>query len=560
MRKIFWIFILFVSLLTYLHAQAPNPEEVISAKIEDHQIIVTYSIPEGMHQTLQEDMFYIDSDDIDGITFEPTIYPEGKVTEDGYVEYHGVVTLRKPFTVSGSFRGDPMIKIYAGYQLCLDSGTCFMPEELEFDLQFIPDNIIPPAAVFSSWSVIKFLLMAFFGGLILNIMPCVLPVLSIKAMSLVKQSHQNKSQIFRNSMAYTLGILASFLILALVIVLLKTSGEMVGWGFQFQSAGFVTALLIVIFIFALSMFDVFIIRAPGMTMATKASSKGGYSGSFFSGIFAVLLATPCTAPLLAPALGFAFSQPALMIFGIFILIGLGLAFPFILLGIWPKAIKAIPKPGEWMNIFKEIMGFLLFLTALYLLRSLYFLVGGTNLINVLLYLIILGFSVWIYGRFARPEFSKRKQWIATFIALIIAIGAAFITLNYSNNEIGNEHSELYPREWQKFSPELVQQYRDEGKPVFIDFGAEWCLTCKTNETVVLFTEEIEKAFQEYGVQILRGDNTKKDDVIGEWLIKFNRAGVPLYVFYLPGEDEAITLPEIITKDMVLNMLKKLDEE
>jgi len=566
MRKILWFIFALMLFCISLFAQLPTPQEVISAKIDENQIKVTYTIPKGHHQTLQKDMFFIETDEVKGIIFEPTHYPEGEKTKEGYIDYHGIVTLTKQFKLTKAFNSDPIIKVYAGYQLCLDSGTCYMPEEIEIELKFNPEavNAVESDTVekekANSNEILKFLLMAFLGGLILNIMPCVLPVLSIKAMSLVKQSQQDKKQILKSSMAYTAGILFSFIILALVIVVLKTSGEMVGWGFQFQSAGFVTALLILIFVFSLSMFDVFIIRAPGMTSATKASSKSGLTGSFFSGIFAVLLATPCTAPLLGAALGFAFSQPPAMIFGIFILIGLGLAFPFILLGFWPKAIKAIPKPGEWMNVFKEVMGFLLFLTALYLIRSLFFLIGGNNLINVLLYLIILAFAVWIYGRFARPEFSKRKQWIATIAALIVAIGAGFLTLNFNSTETLSEEAAHYPRDWQKFSPELVQQYRDEGKPVFIDFGAEWCLTCKTNEAGVLFTKDIEAAFKDYGVEILRGDNTKKDDTIGEWLRKFDRAGVPLYVFYIPGKEEAVTLPELITKDMVLNMLKKLDEE
>lgn len=537
-----------------------NSVKIVTAKIMGNEIQATYHIPEGEHITLQKDYFYIEIAETAGLTAEDTIYPKGHKTPEGDVEYHGEVTLKKVFHTSNQFKAK-QITFYAGHQICLNSGSCLPPDEVEFVLDYensTTETPIEDKEKTATSAIIKFLIMAFLGGLILNIMPCVLPVLSIKAMSLVKQSQQDKAQIFKSSMAYTAGIIVSFITMALAIVIIKASGEMVGWGFQFQSAGFVTVLLVMIFVFALSMFDVFIIRAPGMQMATKASSKSGLFGSFASGIFAVLLATPCTAPLLGPALGFAFSQPPTMIFSIFILIGVGLAFPFIILGLWPKAIKAIPKPGEWMNVFKEVMGFLLFATALYLLRSLYFLIGGLNIINVLAYLIILGFAAWLYGRFAKPYFSTKKQLIYTFIALVIAIGGAFLTLNYdvSAESLSMEESH-YPRDWEKFTPEKLQEYRDQNIPVFVDFGAEWCLTCKTNEETVLFTDEIEVAFKTKGVKLLRGDNTKKDDVIVEWLGKFKRAGVPLYIFYLPGADEAIMLPELITKKMVLKMLDKL---
>ncbi|HCX72293.1 MAG TPA: protein-disulfide reductase, partial [Candidatus Cloacimonas sp.] len=329
--------IAFLILMVFVPQIFAEERETVTARVEDGKILVTYSIPEGYHQTLQEDYFYIDVEPYPGLQFSDTIYPEGHLDADGNTEYKGNTTLVKKFTVTGGFEPG-QITIYAGYQFCEDSGACLFPEEKEINLA-IDETALPaaePKPATSFPKTLQYLLMAFLGGIILNVMPCVLPVLSIKAMSLVKQSQQDRKHIFQGSMAYTLGILFSFIVLAAIIIILKTTGESVGWGFQFQSPGFVMALLIVIFVFALSLFDVFIIRAPGMQVATKASSKGGLTGSFLSGIFAVLLATPCTAPLLGAALGFAFSQPPLMILAIFLLIGLGLAFPFIIIGIWPK--------------------------------------------------------------------------------------------------------------------------------------------------------------------------------------------------------------------------------
>ena len=572
LTKIGLLFILILSISMILSAQDSN---VVNGVIKGNTITVTFNIPEGQHQTLQEDYFFIEPDSIGGIIFEPTFYPKG-IKEGELINYHHKVTLTKKFKITDKFdKNVKSLKIFAGYQFCKDSGMCFFPQEVELDLPIDANSLEKTISVdnaetgskkaekakSSAADIIKFLIMAFLGGIILNVMPCVLPVLSIKAMSLVKQSQHDKKQILRSSFAYTGGILASFLVLAIVVIAIKISGEMVGWGFQFQNTTFVLILLSLIFVFGLSLFNVFIINAPGMQASAKAQSKGGLWGSFFTGIFAVLLATPCTAPLLGAALGFAFSQPPAIILAIFILVGLGLAFPFIVLGIWPKAIKMIPKPGNWMNVFEEIMGFLLMGTALFLLRTLYFLVGGENIINILWFLLVLGMASWAYGKFAGMQYSAKQRWITIIIVIFAVAFSAHTLLRFDTSKQIENNSNIDPASgWLKFSPELLQKYRDENKPVFIDFGAEWCMTCKTNETVVLYSKEIQKEFKKYNVVLMRGDNTKKSKIIGEWLQKFNRAGVPLYIFYAPKKDEPVVLPEVITKDMVKNMLEEAFEK
>ena len=547
--------LLALTLLISINLFSMQVDQTIYYEVNKDFIEVTYSIPEELHQTFQKDQIYITIDPITEIQTGELIYPEGELDEHGLANYYDKVTLKLPYTLNKEITGDG-VKVTANWQFCTESGMCLFPESTDFT---IPSTTINPFVADEPVDfglILKFLLFAFLGGFILNLMPCVFPVLSINAMRLVNQSDSSKKEVARSSMMYTVGVITSFIILALVIILVKTSGESVGWGFQFQSPFFNLALLTMIFLFALSLFDVFLIRAPGMQLATKASSKEGSSGAFFNGIFAVLLATPCTAPLLGAALGFAFAQPPLLIILIFISIGFGLSLPFILLGFFPKLIKVIPRPGNWMIIFKEVMGFLLLLTALYLVRSLFYLVGGANLIRILLYLLILGFGAWLYGSFVKPQYSRKKQWIYTFIALIFVVTGAVTTLKFPQTETTITLDDgSYKRDgWQKFSPELVSQLRSDDKAIFIRFSAEWCLTCKKNETAVLFTKEIEKLFEDNEVELLLGDYTKKDEVITEWLQKFNRAGVPLYVYYAPGKD-AVILPEVIYKSTIYKLFE-----
>lgn len=568
--------ILMIALSSFLFCETVNvlTPSLTVKQGETGQLKVQVTIPDGQHMTLQPDYFYVDVDSIQGLISGNTNYPEGQKKDDlGNSVYYKSVEVAKGITITKDLKpGDYKLTLKVGYQFCNEEGSCHLPEEQAVEVKLkvtegSKADLAGDASVKTNegagigyTGLLKFLLLAFIGGIILNIMPCVLPVLSIKALSLVKQSHQDKKDILKHSFAYTFGILASFLILSAVVIGIKLSGEMVGWGFQFQNTTFVLALYSVIFVFALSMFDVFIFQTPGMNMAAQASHKSGYMGSFMSGIFAVVLATPCTAPFLGAALGFAFSQPPLIILAIFMLIGLGLAFPFLLIGFFPSSIKIFPKPGEWMNIFKECMGFLLLATAVWLLNVVYSQLGGSNTIRVLFFTVTLAFAAWLYGRFVKPNYSKAVQWIMTLLALLVVVFGAYFLLQFK--EVPTEKSTASAQldnAWKPFNETEVNQLIADGKPVFVDFTAEWCMTCKSNETTVLWTKDVQDTFKNKGITLFRGDYTKKDPLIHEWLKKFKKAGVPLYLLYIPGQSDPVVFPEIITKGMIMEKLNLIPD-
>ena len=533
----------------------------VTAAVQKNRLEVTYAIPPGQHITLQKSFVFIRPKPVPGLGFGETSYsPTTKLDELGNPLYAGTLVLACELRATAPIQTGTLLAVTAGWQACLDSGTCFPPQttELTVSLPALAASMTKTAAPAAA-GLWHFLLLAFLGGLILNLMPCVLPVLSIKLLSLVKSADQTAQDIRNSALAYTGGVLLSFAVLAAVVIVLKAGGTAVGWGFQFQNPGFVMALLVVIWVFALSLFDLFMIRAPGMqTAAAAAAAKTGLAGAFLGGVFAVLLATPCTAPMLGAALGFAFAQPAPLILLFFLLVGLGLAFPFLLVGFFPRAMKVFPKPGEWMNTFREVMGFLLLATAVWLLGVLQLQLGH-RLLGVLGYLLVLSFACWLYGRFANPAQPVRKQWTFTMLALAVAVGGWLwlVDLRADPAPTAAESATLIDQTsgWERFTPARVEALRKAGTPVFVDFGAEWCLTCKTNELGVLYTDEIRAAFRQHGVVPLRGDYTRKDPVIAEWLTRYHRAGVPLYLYYAPGAAEPVLLPELLTKQMVLELLK-----
>jgi len=414
------------------------------------------------------------------------------------------------------------------------------------------------AAAAEEPSLALMLLFAYVGGLILNIMPCVLPVLSIKALGLVQQADEGRKAVMLHGIAYTVGVLVSFGVMAALVIGLQASGKLVGWGFQLQSPLFVAILGALTFGFGLSLFGVFEVAMPGTSKLDQvAASKHGTSGSFVSGIFAVILATPCTAPFMAPALGFAMSQPAVVLVLFLEVIGLGLATPFLLLGIFPGWVGMVPKPGAWMETFKSVMGFLLVATTVWLVDILGHQVTMGAVIDYLIFLMVIALAAWIYGHWGaiiRPQ-RTRIGALVVALALVAGGGQTFLTLDKRGAAV-EAVAKPGTIQWKDFAKSDVLAMAREGRTVFIDFTAEWCVTCKAYEKTVIETDEIRAAFSKNCVETVKADYTNEDEEITKWLKRYNRPGVPMYLIIPAGKpDGVITLPDLLTKTSIIDGLK-----
>ena len=545
-------------------------------------IAVRFIYPEGYHQIDDEEFFTLSPAPAENIIFGSTLKAE-PIFKDGLAQYYDETTTVLEFRTAPNAQPTDL-RIDALFQICNEEGTCLFPDQNTHVIAFDPASpSMEPDSVVSAvveWAenpqipedlsgtntnltanpaagrnILLFLLMAFVGGILLNIMPCVLPLLSVKALGLVKQAGQDRRAILKHSWLYVAGIEASFLILAGIVIVLQTSGQLLGWGFQFQSPAFVLVLIAVIWIFALSMFDVFVIEAPRGSLkgASAAGTRGGYLGSFLTGVFAVLVATPCTAPFLGAALGFAFSQSPIVILAIFSITGLGLGLPFLLLGIWPGFIKRLPKPGAWMNTFKEVMGFLLLGTTVYLFTT-FAKLAPAALNGALWWMLFLAFSAWLLGKARKPSSSRRFRIIgqAAALAVVLISGLSLIDLQDSSESV------LYSIETKETVPfveeEILALIADD-EPVFLEFTASWCTTCKVNQRVFR-DDDVQDLMAEKGVTHVKGDLTSYDETMTRWLADFGRAGVPLYVLFRPGEEPHL-FPELITVEGFMRELRMI---
>jgi thiol:disulfide interchange protein/DsbC/DsbD-like thiol-disulfide interchange protein len=397
--------------------------------------------------------------------------------------------------------------------------------------------------------VLQAVAFALIGGLILNVMPCVLPVISLKIFGFVSEAGERPDKAFKLALVFSAGILGCFAILAAIVTFLRAIGAQVGWGFQFQDYRFVLAIACLVFAFALNLFGVFelTVSARATGGLAKLAAGGGYGGAFFQGAFATILATPCTAPFLGTASAFAFTQPAWATFLIFFSIGIGMALPYLLLAIQPKWLRYLPKPGQWMVRLKQLLGFLLLATLLWLSWIVGRLRGADGMVELGGLLLIIGLLAWIKGSFWTPVSSVRSRALAAMsmvLVLVVAIGSyLFVTAP----------SEL---SWQAFSQQSLDKALQSGRPVFVDFTADWCITCKANERFALDTSAVRQAFVQNQVVVLRADWTHGDPEITRILKEHGRAGVPMYLFYPGGKDRPpVVLPELISSQTVLDAMK-----
>ena len=405
-------------------------------------------------------------------------------------------------------------------------------------------------------SLFAVLIPALLGGLILNGMPCVLPIVSLKLFGFAQASGKPRREIVGGALMTTLGILVSFWALAGATLLARSAGQAIGWGIQFQNPLFVTFLALVLTLFSLNVWGLFEIQLPhalanrlgghahsahgehshshSATVADGQTGGGSYSGHFFSGVFATLMATPCSAPFLGTAVGFALSQPATTIVVVFTAVGIGLATPYLLLAAMPRATRLLPRPGEWMATLRGVMGFLIAGTTIWLLYVLAGQMDSARLAFLEVGLLTLALFIWLQSR-------SRKTGVRVFGRVGAAAAAVLVLLLANGAPVqsatgGGAPSGMKVLDWVPFDPVQAETLAAEGRLVFVDVTADWCATCKVNERLVLETDETAALFARYEVVAMQADWTNRNDDIARYLASFGRYGIPFYALYRPGQE------------------------
>lgn len=521
--------------------------------IEEQRLLLNWTIRDGYY--LYRDRFKFGSMDSSAVLTAPQ-FASGLVKWDEYFEkelevYYWRTTVVLPFATEATH-----LSLEIESQGCADAGLCYPPYKQWLDIDLVSgiveissqpftsplssaqasDNISDTASL----PLTLVLLFALAGGMILNLMPCVFPILSIKVLSFTMNHKTDRSRHI-HGLVYTAGVVSSFVVIAIAMLSLRAAGESIGWGFQLQSPLFVIFLIYLFFVMGLGLSGYLEIGSSLMSMGQNSQNEEGLRSSFMTGVLATTVASPCTAPFMGPALGFAISQSASIAILVFAFLGLGMALPFILLAWIPGLTKRLPKPGPWMDVFKQFLAFPIYLTAVWLL----WVAGRQTSIDVaaavIIGLVLLVMGLWMWKLNSKPL--TRLIAVLTFSAAL-AVPIAAIS-----------ESKVEP-EFLTYSPELLADLRNDNQPVFINLTADWCITCLVNERVALSSEKVLGLMRDSGINYLKGDWTNSDPQITELLGRFNRSGVPLYLLYPRGQGEAEILPQILTESMVIDALNQ----
>ena len=447
------------------------------------------------------------------------------------------------FTVEGPDAGDPG----TGVAALLAPGV-----QRTGGVDPVPGSeLVHVASASSAMGLWIALLFAFLGGMALNLMPCVFPVLAVKVLGFVRHGGGNVRAARLHGLAFGAGVLGSLWLLAVVLLALRSAGESVGWGFQLQSPPVVAVLTLVLFALALNLAGVFEVGL-GLTRLGGIGGGDRFRDSFLTGALAVVVATPCTAPFMGAALGYAMVQPPLVGFSVFTALGVGLALPYMVLSAVPALMHKLPRPGPWMVTFRQVLAFPMFATAVWLVWVFGQQQGVDAAAVLLLGLTLLGFAAWLAGR-PEARASRATQLLsagALALALTVSLGAA-------RTEGKDSPGDPAALAWQTFSVARVAELRASGLPVFVDFTAAWCLSCQVNERIALRNAGVRAAFMEADVALLKADWTSRDPVIADVLASFGRSGVPLYVLYPADEEEApAILPALLTPGVVIEAVAR----
>jgi thiol:disulfide interchange protein DsbD len=494
----------------------------------------------------------------EGMAFDSIQWPK-PIVERNEILNMDLLLLRDSFTVALPIKSisnnyNPYdTKLKFTYQAC--SKICLAPKtiEISFNKTWQKKNSEPKAKEKKSLPI--YILLAFLGGLLLNVMPCVLPVLFLKIFDLIKKSGESRRDMLKWGFATAGGIWVSFFVIALVVSGLRLTGNAVGWGFQFQHPAYTAAMALCLAVFALNLWGVFEIWMPGDVLNAweKRTKDSGFKGSFAYGVLLVLLSTPCSAPFLGTAVGFAFAASTLELVAIFTAVAMGLSFPYIILSLFPQWTKKLPRPGNWMLILKQFLGFPLLLTVAWLLWIFYKQVGGESSMRLGLLLCVAGFFAWFSGIFAKPGKSWLRfaiLWLA-FISIFVLSWKLWIAPQI--RDVGIEETAYETSEWISFSQKKLDSLQSEGIAVWVNGTAEWCITCKMNEKAVFENEKIKELLAEKGVVKMRADYTNSNREALAFFEKYGRSGVPFDLF-LSSFGEAVLLPELFTVDDVMGAL------